>query len=253
MDRVTDIPEGAGWQGPSRILLARARAGDPVARDQVVRRLMPLARRVARKFATSHHPAEDLSQVAGIGLIKAIDRFDPAREAAFATYAHVLMTGEVRRHLRDSRMVRIPRSIYEQVPHFQRALDKLQRELRRAPSRDEIAAAMELSKEEVIEIADAALNAHHVSLDSVIEDAGGETSIGGVVDLAFEQVEAGVDLAPMLRELSERERTIIELRFGGGLSQSEIAEGLNLSQTQVSRLIRQALAKLSKRAGAAPA
>src|SRR3954470_24820808 len=141
---------------PPRALLARARKGDSLARDMVVRQLMPVAERLARKFATPHHPAEDLKQMAAIGLVKALDRYDPKREAAFVTYAHALMTGEIRRHLRDSRMIRIPRGIYEEVPRFQRTLDSLQRELGRAPTRDELAAAMELSKEEVVEIADAA-------------------------------------------------------------------------------------------------
>jgi RNA polymerase sigma-B factor len=241
---------GDAWQGPSEALLMRARSGDAQACDRIMRELMPVAERVARRFASASHPAEDLAQVASIGLLKAIDRFDPAHETAFTTYAHALMTGEIRRHVRDSRMVRIPRSIYEQVPRFQRTFDDLRRQLGRAPSRQEIALAMGLSKEEVIEIADAAVNAQHVSLDTGLEDGSGETQFGAGEDRGFEQAEAGADLVPMLRALSPRERMIINLRFGEGLSQAEIATGMGLSQTQVSRLIRQALAKLSARAGA---
>jgi RNA polymerase sigma-B factor len=107
---------------------------------------------------------------------------------------------------------------------------------------------MDLSKEDVIEIADAALHAQHVSLDAAFEDGEAETNVGGE-DQAFERVEAGIDLAPMLRTLSPRERTIINLRFDDGLSQSEIAARMGLSPTQVSRLIRRALAKLAERAG----
>jgi RNA polymerase sigma-B factor len=214
----------------------------------VVRELMPLAERVARTFATGSLPAEDLAQVAGIGLLKAIDRYEATRETAFGTYAHALMTGEVRHHIRDSRMIRIPRPIYEQVPHFQRTLAQLEGELGRAPSRAEIASAMGLRKEEVIEIADAALSAQHLSLDVALEESGGETSIAGE-DRAFEQAEAEADLAPMLRALNPRERMILDLRFTDGLSQAEIARGMGVSQTQVSRLIRRALAKLSARAG----
>jgi RNA polymerase sigma-B factor len=188
--------------------------------------------------------------VASIGLLKAIERFDPAHETAFTTYAHALMTGEIRRHVRDSRMVRIPRPIYEQVPRFQRTFDDLRRQLGRAPSRQEIALAMGLSKEEVIEIADAAVNAQHVSLDTGLEEGSGETQLGSGEDRGFEQAEAGADLVPMLRALSARERMIIDLRFVDGLSQAEIATRMGLSPTQVSRLIRQALAKLSARAGA---
>jgi RNA polymerase sigma-B factor len=209
--------------------------------------MLPHAERVARRFATHAHPAEDLAQVAGIGLLKAIERFDGNREATFITYAHALMTGEIRRHIRDTRMVRIPRSIYEQVPVFQRTLQQLRTVLNREPTRDEVAERMGVSKEDVIEIAEAAMNAHHVSLDAAADDTG-ELDLGGV-DHDFSRVEAGADLAPMLRVLSPRERMILDLRFTDGLSQSEIAAGLNLSQTQVSRLIRRALEKLSAQAG----
>jgi RNA polymerase sigma-B factor len=209
---------------------------------------MPLAERVARRFAGPQHPVEDLTQVAGIGLLKALERFDPNRDAAFSTYAFALMTGEVQRHVRDSRMVRIPRSIYEQVPAFQRALARLRIELRREPTRDEIADALGVSKEEVVEIMDAALTAQHVSLDAAAEENGGELELGRN-DAEFERAEAGAALAPMLSALTPRERMIIDLRFENGLSQSEIAEGLGLSQTQVSRLIRRALEKLAQRAG----
>jgi RNA polymerase sigma-B factor len=225
-------------------------SGDAQAREDIVRELMPMAQRIARRFAGPQHPIEDLTQVAGIGLLKALDRFDSTRDASFETYAHALMSGEVRRHVRDSRMVRIPRPIYEQVPAFQRALAQLRVKLGREPSRQEIATTLGVEKEAVIEIAEAAISAQHVSLDAAAEEAGGEFELGSH-DAAFDRVEAGADLAPMLSALTPRERMIIELRFEQGLSQSEIASGLDLSQTQVSRLIRQALAKLSRRAGIA--
>jgi RNA polymerase sigma-B factor len=237
-----------GYPALTTALLSRARSGDPHARERVAHELMPVAKRLARKFATQSHHADDLAQVASIGLLKAIERYDPERESSFITYAHALMTGEIRRHVRDSRMIRLPRSIYEEVPRFQRTLVSLQRELGRVPTRDEIATAMELSKEQVVEIADAAMTAHHISLDSALEEAGGENHIAGE-DYAFEQVEAGIDLAPMLQVLSPRERMVIDLRFTDGLSQSEIAAAMQVSPTQVSRIIRAALAKLSARAG----
>jgi RNA polymerase sigma-B factor len=231
-------------------LLARARRGDERARDRVVRELMPMAERVARRFSGPQHPIEDLTQVAGIGVLKALERFDPTRAAQFSTYAHALMTGEVQRHVRDSRLVRIPRAIYEQVPAFQRALSRLRLELGREPHRQELADALGVSTEEIVEIMDAALTAQHVSLDAAAEENGGELELGDH-DSEFARAEAGADLAPMLSVLTPRERMIIGLRFEEGLSQSEIAEGLGLSQTQVSRLIRGALDKLSKRAGVA--
>jgi RNA polymerase sigma-B factor len=236
--------------GLSALVLTRARDGDDRARDRVIRELLPMAERVARRFTGPQHPVEDLTQVAGIGVRKALERFDPARDAQFSTYAHALMTGEVQRHIRDSRMVRIPRAIYEQVPAFQRALSQLRLELGREPHRQELADALGVTKEEIVEIMEAALTAQHVSLDAAAEENGGELELGGH-DEDFARAEAGVDLAPMLSVLTPRERMIIDLRFEDGLSQTEIAEGLGLSQTQVSRLIRGALAKLSKRAGVA--
>jgi RNA polymerase sigma factor (sigma-70 family) len=231
-------------------LLARARGGDERARERVVRELMPMAERVARRFSGPQHPVEDLTQVAGIGVLKALERFDPTHDARFSTYAHALMTGEVQRHVRDSRMVRIPRSIYEQVPTFQRTLSRLRLELGREPSRQQLADALEVSKEEIIEIMDAALTAQHVSLDAAAEENGGEFELGHHDD-EYARAEAGADLVPMLSVLTPRERMIIDMRFEDGLSQTEIADSLALSQTQVSRLIRAALAKLSKRAGVA--
>ena len=234
--------------GASRALVARACAGDEHAREHVLRSLLPLAERVARRFAGPQHPVEDLTQVASIGVLKALDRFDPGRDAAFSTYAHALMTGEIQRHVRDSRLVKIPRSIYEQVPTFQRAHARLRGELGRDPSRDELAAALEIDKETVVEIMDAAMHAQHVSLDAAVEEAGDEFALGDT-DGAFARAEAGALLAPMLSRLTARERMIVDLRFEEGLSQSEIAEGLGISQTHVSRLIRRALDKLSKQAG----
>jgi RNA polymerase sigma-B factor len=228
-------------------LAGRAQAGDESARERLVRELMPAADRVARRFATHHHPAEDLAQVAGIGLLKAIDRFEGGREAAFATYAQALMTGEIRRHLRDGRLMRIPRPIYEQVPRFQRALERLGAELGRSPSRAELAEALELTVEDVIEIADAALTAQPVSLDAALADFGGAEHLGEH-DHRFDQVEAGASLAPMLDSLTERERLILDMRFEEGLSQTEIGAGLGISQTQVSRILRAAIAKLSHKA-----
>jgi len=230
-------------------LVARARAGDNRARDGLVRELMPLAERVARRFASVHQPAEDLTQVAGIGLLKAIERFDASREVAFTTYAQAVMTGEVQRHIRDTRLVRVPRPIYEQVPRFQRTLDRLTGELGRTPTRREVAHALDVSVEELIEVADAALTSRTMSLDG---GDGAETGWDpGEYEQGFEQVEAGAALEPMLRKLSQRERMVLDLRFDDGLSQTEIAEGLGISRTQVSRILRRALAKLTEQAALA--
>ena len=239
-----------GSPGPSNALVFRARGGDERARDRVLRELLPMAERVGRRFAGPQHPAEDLAQVASIGVLKAIDRFDPTHETAFATYAHALMTGEVRRHIRDSRMVRIPRSIYEMVPNFQRAYTRLRSELGHNPSNAELATALEISHEDVIQIMDAAIHAQHISLDAAVEESGDDFALADPSN-DFDRAEAGATLAPMLTTLNPRERMILDLRFQDGLSQTEIADGLGISQTHVSRLIRRALAKMSAQAGVA--
>jgi RNA polymerase sigma-B factor len=231
-------------------LARRAQNGDLRARDTLVCELLPLAERVARRFASRHHALDDLTQVAGIGLLKAVDRFDASREAAFVTYAHALMTGELRRYLRDSRLLRIPRPIYEQIPRFQRAMERLRADLGRSPTRQELADALGVTKEELVEIADAALTSRPVSLEAALEAGASGRGVAGY-DEDFDRAEAGAALAPLLRKLSPRERMILDLRFSEGLSQAEIGEGLGVSQVQVSRLLRAALSKLS--AHAAPA
>src|SRR3954452_10284639 len=213
MVRVSTVIESP--TSPERALIRRAQEGSTRSRDILVDRYMPLCDRVGRRFSGAQHPAEDLTQVAGIGLLKAIERFDAELDNAFSTYAHALMTGEVRRHIRDSRMVRIPRSIYERAPAFQRALSKLRAEFDREPTRDEVAIEMGLSHEEIIEIEDAAIHAQHVSLDAAADEAGGEFELG-VTDAAFARAEAGVRLAPMLESLTARERMILDLRFEDG-------------------------------------
>ena len=135
------IPHTAAAPGGERLreqlLFERfQRDGDLAARAELVERFLPLARKLARRYERASEPLDDLIQVASLGLLKAIDRFDPTRDAAFETYAHALMTGEVRRYIRDSRIVRIPRPIYEQVPAFQRALTQLRSKLGRDPSRE---------------------------------------------------------------------------------------------------------------------
>jgi RNA polymerase sigma-B factor len=202
-------------------LIERARSGDAAARDQLVREFAPMAGRIGRRFATSMHPHQELTQVAEMAVLKALDRHDTSRDAAFAAYAQARMAGEVRRHIRDSRMVHVPRSLHEQVPALRRALTRLRSELGREPTLYRLAAELQVTKEEVIEIIDAASH--------------------------------GEELEHVLSELTPPERMVVDLRFEEGLSQTAIATALALAETQVSRVIRQGLDKLAHGAGAVPA
>src|SRR3954462_7401437 len=164
MVRVSAVIESP--TSPERALIRRAQEGSTRSRDILVDRYMPLCDRVGRRFSGAQHPAEDLTQGAGIGLLKATERSDAQLDNVFSTYAHALMTGEVRRHIRDSRMVRIPRSIYEQVPRLQRKQSQLRSDLGRTPTNEELATALGVSRDDVIQLLDAATHAQHVSLDA---------------------------------------------------------------------------------------
>jgi RNA polymerase sigma-B factor len=232
-----------------RLLVRYHREGDQAAREQLVERLLPLARRMARRYRRSDEPLDDLVQVATLGLIKAIDRFDPARETAFSSYAVPTMLGELKRYFRDNGWaVHVPRGMQERVMRVDNSLKELSRKLGRSPSAAEVAAAIGASTEQVLEAMQAASAYDAVSLDSYrFGDAGdGETyaeSIGAEDD-RFELVEYGATIAPTLQALPARDRIVLHLRFVEDLTQAEIAERVGVSQMHVSRLIRRALDRL---------
>jgi RNA polymerase sigma-B factor len=217
--------------------------GDQAAREQLVERLLPLARRIARRYCRSDEPLDDLVQVATLGLIKAIDRFDPARETAFSSYAVPTMLGELKRYFRDSGWaVHVPRGMQERVMRVDHSVKELSGKLGRSPSAGEIAAAIGASTEQVLEAMVTASAYDAVSLESYhFDDAGdGETyaeSIG-VEDDRFALVDYGATIAPTLRAMSARDRLVLHLRFVEDLTQAEIAARVGVSQMYVSKLIR---------------
>jgi RNA polymerase sigma-B factor len=232
-----------------RLLVRYHRDGDRRAREQLVERLLPLARRMARRYRRSDEPLDDLVQVATLGLIKAIDRFDPARATAFSSYAVPTMLGELKRYFRDNGWaVHVPRGMQERVLQVDTAVKELSRRLGRSPSVAEIGEVTGLSDEQVLEAMEAASAYDAVSLESYRfgDEDDGETyaeSIG-VVDERYELVEYGATIAPTLEALPPRDRIVLRLRFAEDLTQAEIAERVGVSQMHVSRLIRRALERL---------
>jgi RNA polymerase sigma-B factor len=230
---------------------------DPHAREQLTRTFLPLAQRLARRYARSSEPIEDLNQVASLALLKAIDRFDPQYGTSFAMFATPTILGELRRHFRDTGWaVHVPRSAQELVLKIHAAAEELSSEHGRSPHVQALAEHLDLSVETVLDGLYAA-NAYETS--SLQASAGGEESDQtldetlGAEDARYELIEADASAAKLLRELPERERRILHMRFIGEMSQSEIAEQIGISQMQVSRLLRRSLAALHEQtAGAGP-
>jgi RNA polymerase sigma-B factor len=233
-----------------RALFAALRAGDdPGARDALIERFLPLARQLARRYWRSDEPLDDLVQVASLGLVKAIDRFDSARQVSFSSYAVPTILGEIKRHFRDRTWsIHVPRDLQELSLRIDRAVAALSRELQRSPSVSELSAALGASEEQILEALDAAGAYRTASIDAPRGD--GEEP-GETVGAAIGTEEAGYGLAEsratldrLLRAISPREREVLRLRFEEDLTQAEIGERIGVSQMQVSRVLRQTLARL---------
>ena len=234
-----------------RPLLRRyARDRSPQVREELVQRFMPLARRLAARYAGGAEPYDDLVQVASVGLVKAIDRFDPERGTAFSTFAVPTILGELKRHFRDRGWsVHVPRDVQERILKVERALADLPSRLGRAPTISDIAERLEVTPEEVLEAMHASQGHHAVSLDASSShgDAEEPAPLGeriGAEDLGFDTVEYGAAIEPTLNAISERDRTVLHLRFVEDMTQSEIAERVGVSQMHVSRILRATLDKL---------
>ncbi len=237
-----------------RLLTRHREHGDAAARAELIERLMPLARQLALRYRHASEPVDDLIQVANLGLVKAIDRFDPARGTALSTFAVPTILGELRRYFRDSTWsVRVSRDIKERVLRLERESSALSSRLGRAPSVAELAAALDLSDEEVLEGMQAA-GAYQASslderLDAVERDGGALPNLLGGDDERLELIEDAAAVGPALAQLDDRARHILRLRFLGDMTQAEIAAALGISQMHVSRLLRSAIATLRDHAG----
>src|SRR4051794_6782665 len=223
--------------------------GEVAARDELVERFLPLARQLARRYQRGNEPLDDLVQVASIGLVKAIDRFDPERGTAFSSYAVPTILGELKRYFRDSGWaVHVPRGMQERVMTVNQCISRLSRTLGRSPSAGEIAADIGEDPEVVLEALEAAIAYGAVSLDTprTSEEEDGDTYADtmGVIDERFELVEYKSAIGPTMRALPPRDRLVLRLRFEEDLTQLEIAQRIGVSQMHVSRLIRRALKRL---------
>ena len=233
-----------------RMLFVRWRhENDGAAREELVTRFSSLSARLAQRYRHTSEPVEDLCQVAQLGLIKAIDGFDPDRGFAFSAYAIPTILGELRRHFRSSSWaVHVPRSAQERALELRDAERMLAEEHGRSPTVPELAQFMELSIEDVLDAMQALRALGSVSLDaprgSDTEDEGSYLDTTGVEESRYELVELDTDLVAALRLLEPRQREILRLRFIEELSQSQIAEQIGVSQMQVSRLLARCLAKL---------
>lgn len=221
-------------------------------REEAITAWLPMAKRLAKRYASRGVDMEDLTQVATIGLIKAIDGFEPDRGAEFTGYAIPTILGELRRHFRDRMWnIRVPRRLQELNMAINRARGELIQTLGRNPTVADIAGHLSVSEEEVIEGLEGAYAYRPTSLSTPIA-ADGDAELGdtlGGSDPGFEEAELHLALAPAMATLNERERKIVTLRFYGNLTQSQIGEQVGVSQMHVSRLLSQALAKLRTHLG----
>jgi len=234
------------------LALFAAIGSDPGARDEVALRFQPLVEYLARRFAGRGEPFDDLVQVANIGLLNAIDRFDPERGVQFSTYAAATIVGELKRHFRDKGWsIRVPRGLQELGLRLNQVLPVLAQKLGRSPTIAELALELGVTEEDVVEAMDAIQAYSATSLDAPVGEEGfAPIDTLGEPDPSLEVLDEWATLAPAVRELPERERKVLYLRFFSGLTQSEIAAQIGVSQMHVSRILSQTLELLREHVGA---
>jgi RNA polymerase sigma-B factor len=224
--------------------------GDVTAREQLIEQYMPLVRSLARRYSYRGEQLEDLVQIGAIGLIKAIDRFDVSRGVELTTYATPNIIGEIKRHFRDKGWsVRVPRGLQELNVQLSRLVETLTVQLSRSPTIPELAEAAGVEEEEVLEALESGRAYSSVSLSAAGGGGDEDDELDPLESLGEEEHEYQVSedrvvLEPGFRVLDERERMILHLRFFKGLTQSQIAQQIGISQMHVSRLIRRSLEKI---------
>lgn len=231
-------------------LFERYAAGDVRAREMIIAHFLPYARHLARRYRGRGEPIEDLNQVASVGLIKAVDRYDPERGGSFIGYAEPTILGEIRRHFRDSTWgMHVPRGIQDRAQDVARAEAELQISSGRAPTVEAIARHVNLGQEEVAEAQRARWVYRPESLDAAYAGAGSEAPTRGETigepDAGYERVEASCRWRDVLQRLDPRDVKVLLLRFGGELPQAEIAKRVGVSQMHVSRILRYTTAALA--------
>ncbi len=221
---------------------------DQATREELVRRYLPFAKNLALRYRGASESFDDLLQVASLGLVNAIDRFDPSRGTPFAAFASPTILGELKRHFRDRVWtVRVPRGLHDRMAEVDKAISALTVELQRSPSVGEIAAKLEIDPNDVLEVLEANHNRRPLSLDRPVggdEEESPASEWVGDEDEGFELVEDKLALEGALPHLDERERLVLQLRFVEDMTQSQIAERIGHSQMHVSRILRRTLERI---------
>lgn len=234
-------------------LQRRHRSGDARARDELIERYLPLARQLAGRYRDRSEPVADLIQVAYLGLMGAVDRWDPERGSAFSTFAVPTILGQLRRHFRDSTwLVRPPRDLQELWLEVSRARDELWQDLGRSPTARDVADHLGVSIEQVTDALQLGATRVAESLDELLrpDDTDGATALDRAADPndSYEVADAAIALDQMSGVLDDRAREVVRLRYEEDLLQREIAERVGCSQMHVSRILRDAVSVLSDRA-----
>lgn len=223
---------------------------DRQARDELVQRFLPLARKLARRYSGAREPFDDLLQVASLGLVKAIDRYDLERGTAFSSFAVPTVLGELKRYFRDlGWAVHVPRGAQERAVKVEEAHQQLSARSNRAPTVPELAEYLELSIEDILDALETSLAHHASSLDAPYDDGEGESGTMvesfGNADPSLLSADVRVTIVAAARQLPQREREVLALRFVHDLTQTQIADHIGVSQMQVSRILRRAISRLS--------
>ena len=242
-----------GLKKENELLAEYAETRDPLLREELVRRFLPFARSLALRYRGASEPPDDLIQVASVGLVNALDRYDAERGTPFMAFAAPTIMGELKRHFRDRVWtVRVPRGLHDRMANVDSAIADLTRELQRSPSIPEIAEQLDIDELEVLEVLEAGNNRRPVSLDQ--PSGGGEepdestpSDWVGSEDPGYELIEGRVALEEAIPHLDDRERLVLRLRFVEDMTQSEIAERIGHSQMHVSRILRRTLKRVRER------
>ena len=251
MPLTTEGRAHAAASGSAELFQRWHRYGDRRARDELIERFLPLARKLARRYISSSEPYDDLVQVASLGLVKAVERFDPSKGFAFTSFAVPTIVGELKRYFRDRGWaLHVDRSAQERARKITDAQQRISARTGRAPTVSELAQYLEFSEEDVLDGLQTADAYDAISLDAPLasDDDGASTRIDtiGDDDDRLEMVDDQATIFAAARHLPRRERQILFLRFGADLTQTEIAERVGVSQMQVSRLLRKSLQRLGE-------
>ena len=234
----------------SELFIELSESRDPDVRKRLIEAHEHMISFFVNRFASNSDISDDIAQVATVGLINAVDRFDPERNVEFSTFATITIMGEIKRFFRDKTWsIKVPRRIKDLNIMIHRAVERLSVELDRPPTIDEIAKCIGCAPEEIIEANEAVQSYHVVSLDKEIDNEAGDSSttlsdLIGNIDRKIENLSDRLSLQTGFKQLKEDERIVIYNRYFGNLSQAEVAKMMNVSQMQVSRIQAQALKKL---------